>query len=210
MKKKIFSIAIILIIFIFGSVLYLNKKIEQQKDPYNVSTVLDDKGVKLYRRGFRLLEEQLATYIKEHYVGVSEIKFSPIFLQGGDSHSLFSAEITLSIKDNSNNEAYLSSRVGNTIYATYGDTYDLRMDINGFDEEIIEIIGDNGNYIDVTKNQKLPPQAKLTSNDKIDENIEALIQNQQLKRVYKDQKGSSDAKVIYNDKIKKGDAREWR
>lgn len=210
MKKKIYSITIILIIFILGSVLYLNNRIEQQKDPYNVSTILDDKGVKLYKRGFKLLEEQLATYIKEHYVGVREIKFSPIFVQGGDSHSLFSAEITLSIKDTSNNVVYLSGRVGNTVYATYSDTYDLRMDVNGFDQEIIEIIGDNGNYIDVTENQKLPPQAKLTSNGKIDENIEALIQNQQLERVYKDLKGSADAKVIYNDKIKKGDAREWR
>ncbi|EMC26766.1 hypothetical protein SMU85_08718, partial [Streptococcus mutans ST6] len=34
---------------------------------------------KLYKREFRLLEEQIAIYTKEHYEGVSKIEFSPIF-----------------------------------------------------------------------------------------------------------------------------------
>lgn len=61
MKKKFFRLALVLAILFAASMLYLNKKMQEQKDPYNVSTVLDDKGVKLYKRGFRLLEEQLAT-----------------------------------------------------------------------------------------------------------------------------------------------------
>ena len=59
MKKKLFRLALVLAILIAASMLYLNKKMEEQKDPYNVSTVLDDKGVKLYKRGFRLLENHL-------------------------------------------------------------------------------------------------------------------------------------------------------
>jgi|GEM_PF-2583435 hypothetical protein len=59
MKKKLFRLALVLAILFAASMLYLNKKMEEQKDPYNVSTVLDDKGVKLYKRGFRLLENHL-------------------------------------------------------------------------------------------------------------------------------------------------------
>ena len=73
MKKKFFAIGIALIVLISGGVYCMTKWIEHQNSPYNVSDVLDDKGVKLYKRGFRLLEEQLATYIKEHYSGVSRV-----------------------------------------------------------------------------------------------------------------------------------------
>ena len=59
MKKKLFRLALVLAILFAASMLYLNKKMEEQKDPYNVSTVLDDKGVKLYKRGFRMLENHL-------------------------------------------------------------------------------------------------------------------------------------------------------
>ena len=59
MKKKLFRLALVLAILFAASMLYLNKKMQEQKDPYNVSTVLDDKGVKLYKRGFRLLENHL-------------------------------------------------------------------------------------------------------------------------------------------------------
>ena len=37
----------------------------------------------LYRHGFQLYEEQIATYLKEHYSGISKIEFSPIFKSGG-------------------------------------------------------------------------------------------------------------------------------
>ncbi len=32
----------------------------------------------LYRHGFQLYEEQIATYLEEHYSGISKIEFSPI------------------------------------------------------------------------------------------------------------------------------------
>lgn len=209
MKKKIFRITIILVIFILGSALYLNNRIEQQKDPYNVSTVLDDKGVKLYKRGFRLLEEQLATYIKEHYSGVSKIEFSPIFVQGGDGQTMFDANIVPVIYDNHGNKAYLGRKVGKHGYASYGLLGNLRLDFNGFDEEVIEIDVD-GKFLDITNYKSLPPKAKLTINPSMDENIVALVNAGHLKDVVKSEKGSLKAEVDYNTEIRKGNEWKWR
>lgn len=208
MKKKLFRLAFVLAILFAASMLYLNKKMEEQKDPYNVSTVLDDKGVKLYKRGFRLLEEQLATYIKEHYSGVSKIEFSPIFVQGGDGQSMFHANVVPVIYDTHGNKVYLGRTVQNFGYASYGDYGDVRLDFNGFDEEIIELrVGDD--FIDIAGNKKLPEKVKLSSNPKMDENIEALVKDGQLKDVVKSEEGSPSAEVIYNTEIKKGYHWEW-
>ena len=209
MKKKLFRLALVLAILFAASMLYLNKKMEEQKDPYNVSTLLDDKGVKLYKRGFRLLEEQLATYIKEHYYGVSKIEFSPIFVQGGDGQTMFDANIVPVIYDNHGNKAYLGRKVGKHGYASYGLLGDLRLDFNGFDEEVIEIDVD-GKFLDITNYKSLPPKAKLTINPAMDENIEALVKDGQLKDVVKSEKGSLEAEVAYNTEIRKGNEWEWR
>ena len=206
MKKKFFRLALVLAILFAASMLYLNKKMQEQKDPYNVSTVLDDKGVKLYKRGFRLLEEQLATYIKEHYSGVSKIEFSPIFVQGGDGQTMFDANIVPVIYDNHGNKAYLGRKVGKHGYASYGLLGDLRLDFNGFDEEVIEIDVD-GKFLDITNYKSLPPKAKLTINPSMDENIVALVNDGHLKGVVKSEKGSLKAEVAYNTEIRKGN--EW-
>lgn len=209
MKKKFFTLALVLAILFAASMLYLNKKMQEQKDPYNVSTVLDDKGVKLYKRGFRLLEEQLATYIKEHYSGVSKIEFSPIFVQGGDGQTMFDANIVPVIYDNHGNKAYLGRKVGKHGYASYGLLGDLRLDFNGFDEEVIEIDVD-GKFLDITNYKSLPPKAKLTINPSMDENIVALVNDGHLKGVVKSEKGSLKAEVAYNTEIRKGNEWEWR
>jgi hypothetical protein len=209
MKKKFFRLALVLAILFAASMLYLNKKMQEQKDPYNVSTVLDDKGVKLYKRGFRLLEEQLATYIKEHYSGVSKIEFSPIFVQGGDGQTMFDANIVPVIYDNHGNKAYLGRKVGKYGYASYGLLGDLRLDFNGFDEEVIEIDVD-GKCLDITNYKSLPPKAKLTINPSMDENIVALVNAGHLKGVVKSEKGSLKAEVAYNTEIRKGNEWEWR
>ena len=206
MKKKLFRLALVLAILIAASMLCLNKKMEEQKDPYNVSAVLDDKGVKLYKRGFRVLEEQLATYIKEHYSGVSKIEFSPIFVQGGDGQTMFDANIVPVIYDNHGNKAYLGQKVGKHGYASYGLLGDLRIDFNGFDEEVIEIDVD-GKFLDITNYKSLPPKAKLTINPSMDENIVALVNAGHLKGVVKSEKGSLKAEVAYNTEIRKGN--EW-
>ena len=209
MKKKFFRLALVLAILFAASMLYLNKKMQEQKDPYNVSTVLDDKGVKLYKRGFRLLEEQLATYIKEHYSGVSKIEFSPIFVQGGDGQTMFDANIVPVIYDNHGNKAYLGRKVGKHGYASYGLLGDLRLDFNGFDEEVIEIDVD-GKFLDITNYKSLPPKAKLTINPSMDENIVALVNAGHLKGVVKSEKGSLKAEVAYNTEMRKGNEWEWR
>ena len=209
MKKKFFRLALVLAILFAASMLYLNKKMQEQKDPYNVSTVLDDKGVKLYKRGFRLLEEQLTTYIKEHYSGVSKIEFSPIFVQGGDGQIMFDANIVPVIYDNHGNKAYLGRKVGKHGYASYGLLGDLRLDFNGFDEEVIEIDVD-GKFLDITNYKSLPPKAKLTINPSMDENIVALVNAGHLKGVVKSEKGSLKAEVAYNTEIRKGNEWEWR
>ena len=109
-EEKNFAIGAALIVLISGGGYCMTKWIEHQNSPYNVSDVLDDKGVKLYKRGFRLLEEQLSTYIKEHYSGVSKIEFSPIFVQGWDGQSIFRANIVPVIYDLQGNKAYLGKK----------------------------------------------------------------------------------------------------
>jgi len=210
MKKKQLAIIAVLITLVSGGGYCMTKWIEHQNSPYNVSDVLDDKGVKLYKRGFRLLEEQLATYIKEHYSGVSKIEFSPIFVQGGDGQAMFSANIVFSIYDKNQNKAYVGGTIGDITYPTYDNVWDVRMDFNGWDEEIIELRTSDKKLIDVSDFQHLPPEAKLKVSDKVDENLEALIQDKQIEGIKKDAKGSADSDVVYNDEIKKGDEREWR
>ena len=205
MKKKKFAIIAVLIVLISGGVYCMTKWLEHQNSPYNVSDVLDDK---LYKRGFRLLEEQLSTYIKEHYSGVSKIEFSPIFVQGGDGQTMFDANIVPVIYDKHGNKAYLGRKVGKHGYASYGLLGDLRLDFNGFDEEVIEI-DVNGKFLDITNYKSLPPKAKLTINPSMDENIEALVKDGQLKDVVKSEKGSQEAEVVYNIEIRKGNEWEW-
>lgn len=209
MKKKKFALIAVLIVLISGGVYCMTKWIEHKNSPYNVSDVLDDKGVKLYKRGFRLLEEQLATYIKEHYSGVSKIEFSPIFVQGGDGQSMFRANIVPVIYDNHGNKAYLGKKIGEKSHSQYGSFWDVRLDFNGWDEEIIELkVGDD--FIDISESKKLPVEAKLSTKPKMDENIEALVQEHQLVDVKKSENGSPDVEVVYNTEIRKGDHLEWR
>ena len=209
MKKKQLVIIAVLITLVSGGGYCMTKWIEHQNSPYNVSDVLDDKGVKLYKRGFRLLEEQLATYIKEHYSGVSKIEFSPIFVQGGNGQTLFDANIVPVIYDNHGNKAYLGRKIGKHGYASYGLLGDIRLDFNGWDEEIIELkVGDD--FVDISESKELPDEVRLSTKPKMDENIEALVQDHQLVDVKKSESGSPDAEINYNTDIKKGDRYKWR
>ena len=189
MKKNKFAIIAVLVVLISGGVYCMTKWIEHQNSPYNVSDVLDDKGVKLYKR-------------------VSKIEFSPIFVQGGDGQSMFRANIVPVIYDLQGNKAYLGKKIGEKSYSHYGSFWDVRLDFNGWDEEIIELkVGDD--FIDISESKKLPVEAKLSTKPKIDENIEALVQEHQLVDVKKSENGSPDAEVVYNTEIRKGDFLEW-
>ena len=209
MKKKIVALSAVLLILISGGIFYMTKWIQHQNSPYNVSDVLDDKGVKLYKRGFRLLEEQLATYIKEHYSGVSKIEFSPILVRGGDGRYMFHANIVPIVYDEYGDKAYLGEKIGNQTFAHYDDFSSIRLNFDGLDEEIIEIRVDS-EFIDISDSKCLPENAKLNFVKEIDENIEALVKDGQLKDVVKSEKGSQKAEILYNTEIRKGDHLEWR
>lgn len=209
MKKKIIFALAVLMLLIPGGIFGVTKWIEHQNSPYNVSDVLDDKGVKLYKRGFRLLEEQLATYIKEHYSGVSKIEFSPILVRGGDGRYMFHANIVPIVYDEYGDKAYLGKKIGNQTFAHYDDFSSIRLDFNGWDEEIIDIrVGSE--FIDISDSKCLPENAKLNSVKEIDENIEALVNAGHLKDVVKGEKGSQKAEILYNTEIRKGDHLDWR
>ncbi len=209
MKKKIIFTSAVLMLLIPGGIFGVRKWIEHQNSPYNVSDVLDDKGVKLYKRGFRLLEEQLATYIKEHYSGVSKIEFSPIFVQGGDGQSMFRATIVPVIYDNHGNEAYLGGSVGEEDFGRFTSSGSIQLNFDGHDNEIIEIKLDDG-YLNISNSEKLPEKAKLSTSKRIDNNISALIKAGHIKDIEKNENGSPNAKVKFNTQIRKGDHFKWR
>ena len=209
MKKKIIFTLAVLMLLIPGGIFGMTKWIEHKNSPYNVSDVLDDKGVKLYKRGFRLLEEQLATYIKEHYSGVSKIEFSPIFVQGGDGQSMFRATIVPVIYDNHGNKAYLGRSVGEEDFGRFTSSGSIQLNFDGHDNEIIEIKSDDG-YFNISNSEKLPEKAKLSTSKRIDNNISALIKAGHIKDIEKNENGSPNAKVKFNTQIRKGDHFKWR
>ena len=61
----------------------------------------------LYRHGYQLFEEQIATYLKEHYSGISKIEFSPIFKSGGSGEGFVYARIVPVVYDTYGNKVYL-------------------------------------------------------------------------------------------------------
>ena len=77
------------------------------------------------------------------------------------------------------------------------------VDFDGDGNEAIELTDSNGKFIDVSNEQHLPNEVKLSRQDLIDENIELLEEDAQLKEVVKDGKGSPNAKIVYNVNLSK-------
>ena len=165
---------------------------------------------KLYKRGFRLLEEQIAIYTKEHYEGVSKIEFSPIFEDGGD-YSMYTLNMVPVIYDNYGNRAILGGKIGKVLHSSYGLGEELTLDFDGGDgSEVIEIKKlDTGEEVDVSDDKHLPKKAELDTCSTFDENINDLVKIGQLKGVKKSGKGSPNAKVTYNTEIRKGSYKQW-
>ena len=207
MKKKVIVGIVSILVLVSGGIFYMTHSIPNSHD--DVSNVLDEKGVKLYKHGFRLLEEQIATYIKEHYTGVSKIEFSPIFIQGDNKHSMFSANVVPAIYDKHGNKTYLGRQVGEEDYGDFGSFWDVQLDFDGSDKEVIELKVDDQD-VDVSGSKHLPEKARLSSSKKIDENMAALIKDGQLKGVTKNGSGSPKAEIVYNTEIKKGEHWKWR
>ena len=194
MRNKVAKIIAIVLILIFGGTYIYNKLTKPNLGP---------KTTKLYQHGFRLLEEQIGTYIKEHYRGIEKIEFSPIYIT--EEGSTFSnAYVRPTIYDKYGNKATLGTPINNFNPSSFGIVSDVLLNFDGGGNEAIDLKDSNGNNIDVSKAQHLPDEAKLTKARSTDENISLLVQDNQLKDVVKDEKGSPEAEIIYNVELSKG------
>ena len=193
MKRKIVIAFAAVLILIFGGTYMYNKV---------TNPSLGSKTAKLYQHGFRLLEEQIGTYIKEHYTGIEKIEFSPIYVT--EEGSTFSnAYVRPTIYDKYGNKATLGTPINNYNPSSFGIVSHIILNFDGGGNEAIDLKDSNGNNIDVSKAQHLPDEAKLTKARSTDENISLLVQDNQLKDVVKDEKGSTEAKIIYNVNLSK-------
>ena len=195
MRNKVTKIIAIVIIVIFGGTYMYNKLTKPNLGP---------KTAKLYQHGFRLLEEQIGTYIKEHYRGIEKIEFSPIYVT--EEGSTFSnAYVRPTIYDKYGNKATLGTPINNYNPSSFGIVSHVLLNFDGGGNEAIDLKDSNGNNIDVSKAQHLPDEAKLIRESSTDGNIKLLVDNGQLKGVVKDEKGSPYAEIVYNDDLRKGD-----
>ena len=205
MKKKILVIISILLISLSAGFVYMTQ--------FYSTTGLDQKEEKIIKHGFRLLEEQIGTYIKENYSGISKIEFSPIFIQGGKDNPPFTADVLPVIYDDEGNRAVLGGQIGKTGYPSYGLLTDLRLDFDHNDNEIIELEDSAkglGMEVDVSNAKILPEKAKIKAElDGTDENIAALVDIKKLNNVRKNKEGSPKAELIYNLEIKRGEYWKW-
>lgn len=198
MSRKWVKIIAILIFILSGSYFVYNKLTKPNLGP---------KTTKLYKHGFLLLEEQIGTYIKEHYTGIEKIEFSPIYVT--EEGSTFSnAYVRPTIYDKYGNKATLGDKIKKFIPLSYGLISDIVLDFDGGGNEVIELLDSNGKPVDVSKEEHLPKRAILTEASSTDENIELLVEDGQLIGVVKDDKGSPGAEIVYNTELHKGDARE--
>lgn len=196
MRRKWVKIIAISILILSGSYFVYHKITKPNLGP---------KTTKLYQHGFRLLEEQIGTYIKEHYTGIEKIEFSPIYVtEEGSTFS--SVYIRPTIYDKHGNKATLGTKVKNVIPSEICIVSYIIVDFYGDGSESIELMDSNGKFIDVSNKQHLPNEVKLTNQELIDENIELLVEDGQLKDVVKDDKGSPDAEIVYNTELHKGGA----
>ena len=92
-RKKLVLVFAVLFIAWFLVSIYIGGKHQEQR---------------LYKHGFRLLEEQVGTYVIEHYSGVEKVEFSPIFI---DTDGMFTAKVVPVIYDLHGNKAYLGRPV---------------------------------------------------------------------------------------------------
>ena len=196
MKKRILTGLALILVLLSGGIFIYRKLTKPDLGP---------KTTKLYQHGFRLLEEQIGTYIKAHYTGIDKIEFSPIYVT--EEGSTFSnVYIRPTIYDKHGNKATLGTKVKNLIPSDIGIISYIIVDFDGDENEVIELMDSNGKFIDVSNEQRLPNEVKLTRQELIDENIELLVEDGQLKGVVKDDKGSPDAEIVYNTELHKGGA----
>lgn len=196
MRRKWVKIISIFLLILSGSYFFHNKITKPNLGP---------KTTRLYKRGFRLLEEQIGTYIKDHYTGIEKIEFSPIYVT--EEGSTFSnAYVRPTIYDKYGNKATLGDRIKKFIPLSYGLISDIVLDFDGGGNEVIELLDSNDKSVDVSNEEHLPKKAILTEARSTDENISLLVDNGHLRGVVKDKKGSPNAEIVYNTELQKGGA----
>lgn len=179
-RKKLVLVFAVLFIAWFLVSIYIGGKHQEQR---------------LYKHGFRLLEEQIAVYIKEHYSGVSKVEFTDIYKYGDSGLYVYPI-----ITDDYGNRTLLNGSI-NGAYGTLRGIYSLEFTEGG--SEIIYLDDSAaGTKIDVSDYQTLPDKAKVKESYITDRNFERLLKAGSIKGVEKSDKGSPDMKIVYNLKIK--------
>ena len=165
----------------------------------------------LYRHGFQLYEEQIATYLKEHYSGISKIEFSPIFKSGGRGEGFVYARIVPVVYDTYGNKVYLrNDGVLKMGVADYEMTAGIDLDFNVNDgSEIIYLRNNQKESISVESYHNLPDELKLNKDEITDEKMEAFSREGYLKGVEKNSLGSPKAEIVYNLEIRRVQGREF-
>ncbi len=164
----------------------------------------------LYRHGFQLYEEQIATYLKEHYSGISKIEFSPIFKSGGGGESFVNARIVPVVYDSYGNKVYLrNDGVLDMAVPDYGTLAGLDLSFNVNDgSEIVYLRNNERESVSSEVYQHLPEQLKLQKEEFTDEVMTAFSREGHLKGVEKNSQGSPQAEIIYNLEIRRVQGRE--
>ena len=196
-EEKILIMIAVLVMLGSGGIYMYNKLTKPNFSP---------KTTKLYQRGFRLLEDQIGTYIKEKYSGIEKIEFSPIYVTGDEDSSMLNAYVRPTTYDKYGNKATLGTQIKKYVPNSFGIVTDLIVDFDWDGNEVIELFDSDDERIDVSNAKKLPKEAKLRDAESIDINIELLLKDGQLKEVVKDEKGSPEAEILYNVELRKGDA----
>ena len=197
MFKRIKSILLYLIVFlvlVIGGEFYMDRlKIDN-----------------LYRHGFQLYEEQIATYLKEHYSGISKIEFSPIFITGGNGESFLQGRVVPVVYDTDGNKVYLrNDGFVKKVLVDYSMVFGTDLDFN-YNEgsEIIYLRDDKRRHNSVIWGQPLPENLKWVNHETTDESMEAFSHEGYLKDVEKNDQGSPKVEISYNLEIQRIDERD--
>lgn len=205
MRKKIIGILLVVVVILGVGMVWL-------KTPHRTAQGLTREEESIFKHSFHLLEEQTALYVKENFTGISKIEFSPIIFDGGLKFGdPLQVNVVPVVYDQHGNKAYLGRDVGKKPFLSYGLHSGVEFDFGPNNQEIIYLENSKaGGPIDVSGKATLPKEAKISNGNDIDDNIQALVEDGQLRNIEKGRKGSPEAKVVYNLEIQKGDYSKWR
>lgn len=205
MRKKIIGILLVIVVILGVGMVWL-------KNAHRTAQGLTHEEESIFKHSFRLLEEQTALYVKENFTGISKIEFSPIIFDGGLKFGdPLQVNVVPVVYDQHGNKAYLGRDVGKKPFLSYGLYSGVEFDFGPNNQEIIYLENSKaGGPIDVSGKATLPKEAKISNGNDIDDNIQALVEDGQLRNIEKGRKGSPEAKVVYNLEIQKGDYSKWR